>query len=310
MGFNYNEINKSFLQNIQTAVKKKQWNKLAETKTDPQKWAKKFVEVNIVGDSSWGEANYDLIQSDWVIENKQIAQHIYLYKAFKYMKFDKHKLKFMREPLMKNGLVTLNRMQRDIELQKKLDVGVEQLEPRMQYLAERKSNRGCLFVLNEVIIEERIALNTFYRTSIHNVLDAHYIFNEIHCTRDYYLNAETILQSLAAKLKLELPEPLVLKRKKSVRGGGEADLGETKAEQHKLGLMRKEIMEMRNALKVWKNNKFIPDAEFIQRKRKIYKLKWRQHQEEIKRKALKKRAGRKKQEALMEKKRRLKEKGI
>jgi len=113
-----------------------------------------------------------------------------------------------------------------------------------------------------------IALNTFFKTALFNSFDAHYLFTLLEQVDKLYVSAMNTFKE------------------------------EDKKEEDENNIMIT-IRAMKEELKRWKNNKFMPDEEYIEKKKKIYRIKWQQHKEKKKKQIIAKRAGIKKQEMLM-----------
>ena len=151
-------------------------------------------------------------------------------------------------------------------------------------------NKGVSHVMHliqEVYETEWSVLSTLNKTPIQNVLDAHYLLT-LQCeVKGFY-------SDLIGVIRRSAEEP-----------GKEGE----KEVNRRVGYVRMQVEAVRDGLRMWKSNKFIPDQKFVQRKKKIFKSRWQLHQKELAQKKVMKRAGRKRQEALKRKHQMLKKRG-
>lgn len=202
------------------------------------------------------------LESDGLKESKQMALHLEIYKNMKNKRISKEKLKLTKKPFS----LAKYELTREI-YSRGHNVPIEAIDEFW-----RNKTSGYYLQLVEMIKDSsNYVLNTFYKTPLFNVLDVHYLFTLLEQIDEYYV--------------------------KAIHLAGNAIEG--KAEQSKV--IRGDIEKLKDELQIWKNNKFMPDEEYIERKKIIYRSRWKQHKKTLHQRNIAKRSGVKRQEALMRK---------
>ena len=98
-----------------------------------------------------------------------------------------------------------------------------------------------------------IIVNTFFSTAILNPLDAHYIFDMLEKVNKLYISSINMFGLLIETNKKEDTEEI-----------------------------EESIEQIKEQLIAWKANKFMPDNEYIEKKKQLYRLKWQQHKQRLK----------------------------
>jgi hypothetical protein len=206
----------------------------------------------------------DRLERESIQESRLMAIHTVISKGLRNHSLSKDRLRVLKKPFKIGKYeLTIEAMAQNPTLDPKAIV---------QFWEDKKSGY-YLQLVETVKYMHTIILNTFYTTPIFNVLDAHYLFTLLDQIDEYYV--KTVSALVAA-----IQDPSNDHKPKDIRG---------------------DVEKMRQELKIWKNNKFMPDEEYIEKKKVIYRSRWQQHKKKQYEKRIAKRAGLKRQEALKRK---------
>ena len=232
-------------------------------------WPFKFwvANVELMHDEKMAP-NAEQLEKDCQNESRLMATHLCIFKTLRSRKPDKEMLKAHKKPFSAEKY-EITREARAF--------GHSFLPSQAEKFWENKTSGNTYQLVECVKDTHMMVLNTFYKTPIFNVLDAHYLFTHLDHINEYYVKAIHILGC-------------------AIEAGGEDKKGGSIAKD-----IRDEMEKLRTELKTWKNNKFMPDEEYIEKKKIVYRIKWQQHKRKEHQQKVSKRAGQKRQDALMKK---------
>jgi hypothetical protein len=216
--------------------------------------------------------NLELLEKNGLKENKEMALHLSIYKSMKGHKISHELLKAMKKPF--------NRGKHEIIEDAKAKGLALEKDASATYWTAKKHGQH-LQLMEAVKDVHMMVLNTFYKTPIFNVLDAHYLFTLLEQVDEYYGHTLKLIHN-------------------GILGKAEEEKLSMK-EDHSPQSIRDFLERLREELKIWKNNKFMPDEEYIAKKKIIYRSRWQQHKKQQYQQRLAKKAGIKRQIALQRK---------
>lgn len=218
--------------------------------------------------------NLEKLEKDSLKECRQIAIHKMIYKTLRDKHPNKDIVKSYKKPFAHEKYDIISEIK---------TFGYNISSGTVQKFWEDRSQSANYYQLIENIKDvHMIVLNTFYKTPIFNVLDAHYLFTLLEQIDEYYVS---MLKIMGETMKNMEPNTELVKKVNT------ANVKE----------IRDEIEKMKVELKIWKNNKFLPDKEYIEKKKIVYRIKWQQHKQKEYQKRMSKKANLKRQELLMKK---------
>ncbi len=232
-------------------------------------WSFKFLIANVELVHSKALApNVDQIEKDSQRESKLMATHLSIFKALRGHRPDREFLKLYKHPFNPEKY----------EATREARAFGESAAARFW---QNKASGNSYQLVECVKDTHMMVLNTFYKTPIFTVLDAHYLFTHLDHINEYYAKA---IHAVGVAIE--------------GKDGGNASRE-----------IREEMERLRTELKIWKTNKFMPDEEYIEKKKIVYRIKWQQHRRKEHQQRVEKRAGQKRQVALMNKASALKGRG-
>lgn len=219
-----------------------------------------FLEIELTH-SEEHAADMDGLKKAELLEARQIATHITIYRKLRHRK------------VKKNYWKAFNPCKYDLR-REAMTFGFD-IPEEVDY--SRKSVDAAYKLVESVKNMHMVVLNTFFTTAIFDSFDVHYLFTLLEQVDQLYVSSVKIFGE-------------------SVTGGK----GQNDSELSEESIMAT-IAEVKEELKAWKNNKFMPDEEYIEKKKKIYRIKWQQHKQQQRQQRIAKRAGIKKQDLLIKK---------
>lgn len=235
---------------------------LSKNKTNPDDFSFEFtVQILEYNQNPQAKPNIEKLERESIQESKEIATHLILCKTLK-----KHKLRKDKIKNLKKGF-TLEKYDLMYEIKSK---GHKLENDKIKKFWNNKKSVEYLKLIDAIKEMHFAVVNTFYKTSIFNVLDAHYLFSLLEQIDERYIQAIHLIGNAIEEKK------------------------EDENAQKEFGDF---IGKMKEELKIWKSNKFMPDEEYLEKKKKVYKTKWEQHR----RKLNKQKVGPKQREALLKK---------
>ena len=257
---------------------------LKESSIDPYNFAFewKMEQLNIVHEIKL-KPNTEKLETDSYKEAKGMLRYVNLYKKLRNKSLNREIVKSK-----KNSFSTM-----------KYEITIELTNRNMVALPESlfrfwnsKQSSFYLQFMQKLRDTQVIIANTFYKTPIFDVLDAHYLFTLLDQVDEYFNQTMKLIGQAIEYGKEDITSP-PREEDKKMKLTKKAQLYDQGISQ-----IRGDVEKLCEELKVWKNNKFMPDEDYIEKKKVIYRSSWQLHRRKLYQQKIAKRAGLKKQELL------------
>ena len=252
----------------------------------------KMEELKIVHNSDL-KPNIGKLEKDSLTETKEMVRYVNISKKMRNRSINRNLIKLKRTPF--------STMKYEISLEL-INRNMVALSDSLVRFWEGKQSSYYLQFMQKIRDTQVIVANTFYKTPIFDVLDAHYLFTLLDQVDGFF---NQTLKLISKSIEFDKDDAMSPPREedKQMKLNKKPQLNDKGITQ-----MRGEIDKLLEELKVWKNNKFMPDEVYIEKKKVIYRSSWQSYRRKLNQQKMAKRTGIKRQEMLSRKRDMLKAK--